>query len=218
MHFQSIVDATDLESFKKNTIQGENGRYVSKVPEFSESLTYEIKQDKLIVIQETNEDTTITYGQLSYNFRVIPVMFALACAMHRKRILQVGVTEHTVYTHVQGALDRFIASYGETGGIRMHDRKGLVFVEEEEFVVAVPEEVICSLYIEKMTMAIKLFDERYLIRFTLPGGSFMYFPMADLYANEAVRASKYRNLPNFSLLDWEAKRNELETFVEDWTK
>jgi hypothetical protein len=216
MHYETAVSQQDFLEFSHNSREVAQNLWVSDLPSYHESIGYELRGSILVVKYEDTEDERITYGNPAYILSVISPTIALACALHKRQLFQLGKSIHNIHVAVNRPDGAFIAEPQVIGGMLMHQAAGLVFVKEKNFMMAVTDETVAQLYIQRLGMAIgNAINNRYLIRFHHEG-KYVYFPLAHVFADPLLRSSYLRE--HEEAFDWDGKRTEIETFVEEWTK
>jgi hypothetical protein len=218
MHYEAAVSAQDLLEFTYNSKEVAENLWVSELPTHQESIGYELKGSIVVVKYEQTEDERIQYNdQLSYSFQVVPQTIALACAMHKRRFIQLGTSRHTIHVAVNYPNGEYIANAERPGGqIIKHQVKGLIFVKDKDFYMALEDSMVAQLYVDRMGLSIgNLIPDKYLIRFDY-NGWFCYFPAALAFTDPTLRDSYLS--PVEKEFDWDLKRETIEHFVEEWTK
>lgn len=216
MHYESVITSDILQEIALNTKEVATNLYVSELPSFGESIGYELQQGLLIVKYEQNEDERIAYGSVAYRFETVPGIVAAVCALHKRRFLKVGVSSHTIHVAVNHPDAEYIAVQDTHYGLLKHQTKGLLFLQEKEFFMAVPGHIVAQLYVDRMGLSIgHLIPEQYLVRFDY-NGKFQYFPVSYAFMPEHLRQVCIEG--RFKDLDWDGKRTEIENFVEEYTR
>jgi hypothetical protein len=218
MHYEVAVSQQDLTEFTYNTKEVHANLYISQLPTYEETIGYEIRGHVAVIKFEETEGDRITYGNPSYTLQAVSQVIALACVLHKVKHFQLGASVHTIHVAVNDPQGAFIAKQGQPGvGIIKHQVNGLVFKEEGNFFMALEGGMVCSLYVDRMgtSLGLQLIDRTFLIRFEVEG-KFHYYPMALVFTDPVVRSSYLK--PSDPFFDWDSKREEIEQFVEEWTK
>jgi hypothetical protein len=220
MHHQAIFDPAHLSKIKtveaKVITHPDARRYMTKMED--DQILYDVYPNRIVVIRTVDDgDIQEYFPDEIYDWGTLSHLMVAVCYIHGKRVVQRGKSPHTVMVHERNATSRFIPMI-ESGYISMHERDGIVFTSSADgFHVAVPTEVVCSLYIEKMTHSLKIWDDVFKIRFKILG-RFVYFPMSALYMDRSIRELTWRQyIPAITQYDWELARDKLEQLVEDFT-
>lgn len=218
MHYEAAVTSQDLLEFTYNSKEVSENLWVSELPTYHESIGYELRGSILVVKYEQTEDERISYNSnMSYSLQAVPPVIALACAMHKRRYVQLGTVRHTIHVAVNHPNGAYIAKKDDVGqGIIKHASKGLLFVKNGEFYEALEDRLVAQLYVDRMGLSIgNLIPNAYLVRFEL-NSKFLYFPASLAFTEQVIRDSYLK--PEERELEWDLKRNEIEHFVEEWTK
>lgn len=217
MHYEAVVSYQDLIEFQYNSKEVAENLWVSELPTYHESIGYELRGSILVVKYEQNEDERISYGDTSYTLAIVPQVIALACALHKRTYVQLGITRHTIHVAVNHPEGAYIAQSHLAGGrVFKHQAKGLIFNKEKDFYMALEDRLVAQLYVDRMGLSIgNLIPAAYLVRFE-DNGKFHYFPASLVFTDPIIRES-YLSIVEKDF-DWDGKRKEIEDFVEEWTK
>lgn len=218
MHYEAAVTSQDLLEFTYNSKEVSENLWVSELPTYHESIGYELRGSILVVKYEQTEDERISYNSnMSYSLQAVPPVIALACAMHKRRYVQLGTSRHTIHVAVNHPEGAYIAKKDHVGqAVIKHASKGLVFVRNGDFYEALEDRLVAQLYVDRMGLSIgNLIPSSYLVRFE-HNGKFLYFPAAFAFTDKPLRDSYLKTEERE--FEWDLKRNEIEHFVEEWTK
>jgi hypothetical protein len=218
MHYEAAVTSQDLLELTYNSKEVSENLWVSELPTYHESIGYELRGSILVVKYEQTEDERIAYNSnMSYSLQAVPPVIALACAMHKRRFVQLGTSRHTIHVAVNHPEGAYIAKKDHVGQtVIKHASKGLIFVKNQDFYEALEDRLVAQLYVDRMGLSIgNLIPNAYLVRFEL-NGKFLYFPASHAFTEKAIRDSYLTREEQD--LEWDLKRNEIEHFVEEWTK
>lgn len=218
MHYEAAVTSQDLMEFTYNSKEVATNLWVSELPTYHESVGYELHGSVLIVKYEQNEDGRIIYGSgTSYSLQAVPPVIALACAMHKRRFIQMGTSRHTIHVAVNHPNGEYIARVDIAGGSMIkHASKGMIFVKDKDFYMALEDRLVAQLYVDRMGLSIgNLIPSAYLVRFE-NNGKFHYFPASHVFTDKVIRDSYLSDVEKE--FDWDLKRKTIEHFVEEWTK
>lgn len=218
MHYEAAVTSQDLLEFTYNSKEVSENLWVSQLPTYHESIGYELRGSILVVKYEQTEDERISYGSnMSYSLTAVPPVIALACAMHKRRYVQLGTSRHTIHVAVNHPNGEYIAKKEGVGQtIIKHQTKGLIFVKDKDFYMALEDRLVAQLYVNLIGMSIgNLIPVAYLVRFE-HFGKFKYFPASLVFTDQVIRDSYLT--PEEQAFGWDLKREEIEHFVEEWTK
>lgn len=219
MYYEIAVKQQEVIELRQNSEEVLPGFWISRLPSYDEVICYEIKEDMLIVKYEETDGERITFGDLTFNLKAVSQILGLACAMHKKTHIKLGVSLHRIHVAVNHPDGAYIAENTSRAHepVVYHQQEGLVFTKEKNFYVAIEPSMIAQLFIDRMGLSIRsLIPEMYQVRFEVDG-KFVYYPLANVYHSDFVRESLTRK-EHKGLLDWDGKQVEIENFVEEWTK
>lgn len=215
MYYQSVCKSTDLEEMRHNSKEVSPGLWISKVPSAMETIGYEIRGGFLIVKFEESEDDRIPYGNVAYKFKHVSSMIALACALHKKKMFKVGSSVYEIHVTVNHPEGRYEVESDMLNNLLHHQLDGLVFVKEEDFYLAITEERLAEILVERIGRSLgNIIDHRYLVRFKVQG-KFKYYPLAWIFTDPELLTSYLK--PGEENLPWNEKLTEIEQFVEGYT-
>lgn len=220
MHHQVIFDPAHLTTINtveaKVSVHPDARRYMTKQDD--DQILYDVYPNRIVVLRTVDDgDIQEYFPDEVYEYATVSPLMTAVCYIHGKRVLQRGKSPHTVMVHERNESSRFIPMI-ESGYISMHERKGMIFTNSADgFHIALPDEVVCSLFIEKMTNSLKIWDDAFKVRFKVMG-RFVYFPMSALYMDREIREITWpQYIPALTPYDWEVARDALEQFVETYT-
>lgn len=223
MHHQTVFDpaAMKLMTNMEINISVNPGatRYVAA--HNNSEILYDVYPNKVVIIREREDQQVITFTDTvnadRYNFEPLSDLMIGVCYLHNKRNIELGRGKHTVMIHVKDSNSRFIPSI-ENSVISMHERKGVVFTSTvDNFHCTVADEVVCSMFIERMGHSLIIFDDKFTVRFRVYN-HYEYFPLSALYMDDDIRALRFpKSVPHITPFNWKMKRDELERLVEDFT-
>lgn len=213
MHYQSVVNPADKEIVEtKNVLKADipNAfRYVTKFKDYDEEVMYDVYKEHVVIIKETEDGSeTVYHPEGKYEPKDLGFLVEMVCLIHKRRVLQFGQSIHTVTTHEVNNTSRFIPIL-EAGKVYLHERKGEVFKLENDFYVALPDEVIHAELTKVLAQSIKIFNKQYLVRFK-ENDKFVYFQLDEVFADPDIRIVRNRRVPNINQYCWANKRYELE--------
>lgn len=209
MHYQFVLNPARFSELS-TTLSGastEFHRYKTEFLEYDEYIIYTVFQDRIEIIFEVGDGIRQEYFKgCKFDFTALPFLMGVVCGIHNKRILVIGNSVHTVSVFkADDEHSRFIPTM-EKGKLVFHDREGVVFTKQDNFYIAVPEELVSNLFIKRMGHSIKIYPDEYLIRFKENDG-FKYVPWTELN----LVHGEYRNL------EGDAKLKEIEAVVDHYT-
>ena len=214
MHYESAVSYQDLIEFQHNSKEVAENLWVSEIPSHFESIGYELQGSTLVVKYEQTEDERISYGDHAYSGKVITQIIALACAAHKRSFVRLGRSRHTIHVTVNRPDGEFFA-VAVSGKTIKHQSRGLIFVKAHDFYMALADQLVAQLYVDRMGLALgNIIPASYLVRFEQQG-TFHYFPASLVFTDKAVRDSYLTE--EQQEYDWDDKRKTIEDFVEEWT-
>lgn len=223
MHHQTVLDKVTLASMEnvevKISVHPGATRYFARHE--GSSILYDVHPNKIVIIYEKDDELTTEFlasdAGDQFEFEPLSTLMVAVCYIHQKRNISLGLSLHTVMIHVKDNASRFIPSI-ENSIISMHERKGLVFTPTvDNFHCAVADEVVCSMYIERLGRSLMIFDEKFTVRFRVYD-HYEYFPLSALYMDDSIRALRFpKSVPHITPFDWKMKRDQLEQLVEDFT-
>ncbi len=217
MHYQAIVSKEDIQYTQPRKFVPTLGRHLLKLPAFQESILFEINEKGLLIIEETSETDIFSYSpEREYKPEVIPYLIALVCYLTGHRNITIGKSTHTVMVHSKGGDGRYVPTY-EDGKVIMHEKEGVFFVKEEGYYTAVCMERTCDEVLKVSDRSLKLLPEKYLVRFNLNPG-YVYIKATEVYADPVIRVIRNRHIPFIDTLNWNAKRNEINQALEEYTR
>lgn len=215
MHYEAAVSYQDLLEFQHNSKEVAANLWVSELPTHRESIGYELDGSTLVVKYEQTEDERISYGDHGYSLNAVPQIIALACAAHKRSYVRLGLSRHTIHVTVNKPDGEFFALQVGSKVIK-HQSRGLIFVKEHDFYMALTDNLVAQLYVDRMGLALgNIIPAGYLVRFEHKG-TFHYFPASLVFTDKSVRDSYLTK--EQQEFDWDDKRKTIEDFVEEWTK
>lgn len=221
MHYQVVFEQDLLgKTHTHDTglfINGESKRFFTTLLDHNESVLYDVYDGHLVIIRETNEGEVEEYlSDRSYDYQTLPLLVAIACYKHNKRVVKMGRSTHTLMFH-DNKDGRFEAVL-EAGKVTLHDKEGLVFTQDGDYYLSLPEEHVANIMLERLNHSLKFFDEKYKVRFKI-GRNYAYFPLTEVFADPEVRNIRLK-LDNLTITQpsWDRLREQLMGLLEDYTQ
>lgn len=217
MHYQTVVKGSDIKQVTFWTANN-SSTGVAILKEFNEKVHYQRINEHTIRITEEHFDGEINSytSNRHYNFQVLPFLVAAICYEYGIRFVEVGLSKHSVVIYDTETTDRFIPTT-EAGRVYLHDREGVLFIQNDQYFTAVADQQVAELLISNMDYSLRFFDQKYLIRFKV-GQRYLYFPLADVFLDSGVREMKHRNIQGIANLPWKNKLKEILAMPDQFTK
>ena len=209
----SVITHADLATFRLHSEEKWTNYWISTLPQYNETIGYELREGVLVVKFEEADSERVTYMDVAYRLTILSQMAALACALHNRKIVQVGSSRYDVHIAVNHPQGLYIT---EQVGSKLinHQRNGVVFLREDDFYVAVEEATIAAIMERQQKYSLpQVMSHDWLVRFEVEG-RFIYKPMAHIFGKDIgwlIEAGKQIEL------NWAEKFAEITKVVEEYT-
>lgn len=179
----SVVSHADLATFRLNSEEKFTNYWISKLPQYDETIGYELREGIVVVKYEEADSERVTYMDVTYRLTILSQMAALACAMHGRKIVQIGSSRYNVHVAINHPEGVYITEQvGNT--LIKHQRTGVVFLREDDFYVAVEDATVAAIMKRQRQYSLpQVMDHRWLVRFEV-NGHFVYKPMAHIFGKD----------------------------------